>query len=269
MCYVLDPVCGLIRVMGERLTTLVYAALVEEEEVPRLPTSAAVLKEWPVVELTARDIQTGQSDCHICLMGFAEGDEAIRVPCGHLFHAECLKPWLLMRNLCPTCRFELPTDDARREFARKARIRKKHLRVRRKDLVTREYAELRFLAKLLGISGIQDSTSHFVLLEKIIHCGFVDIIQEDPSPKRTSTGSFASTACPADGTCDFDTDMGASSSDEAWTPEAVDIEATCRSSSEPLSSKTPRRGCCSSQSITAYATPDAVRRYTMIPRGVR
>ena len=29
------------------------------------------------------------------------------MPCSHLFHDECLVPWLERHNTCPVCRFEL------------------------------------------------------------------------------------------------------------------------------------------------------------------
>ncbi|KAH9261101.1 hypothetical protein BASA81_000805 [Batrachochytrium salamandrivorans] len=43
-------------------------------------------------------------DCAVCLETFAVEDEAKKLPCGHLFHAPCVLPWLQQKNTCPVCR---------------------------------------------------------------------------------------------------------------------------------------------------------------------
>jgi E3 ubiquitin-protein ligase RNF115/126 len=50
-------------------------------------------------------------NCSVCKDDFEINQELINLPCKHSFHDECLSPWLIERNSCPTCRFELPTDD--------------------------------------------------------------------------------------------------------------------------------------------------------------
>ena len=43
-------------------------------------------------------------DCGICLESFMDGDELIRLPCGHKFHSACLDPWVRCCGDCPYCR---------------------------------------------------------------------------------------------------------------------------------------------------------------------
>lgn len=69
------------------------------------------MKSLPIVKLTADDLNEEQ-DCAVCKDEFNEGDEAMKMPCKHIFHPDCIKPWLELHNSCPVCRFELKTDDA-------------------------------------------------------------------------------------------------------------------------------------------------------------
>ena len=51
--------------------------------------------------------------CYGCREDLQVGEEVQIMPCksNHVYHPDCLAPWLKAHNSCPVCRFELPTDD--------------------------------------------------------------------------------------------------------------------------------------------------------------
>jgi E3 ubiquitin-protein ligase AIP2 len=57
----------------------------------------------------------GDASCPVCMQDLFDGDTVVVLPCKHGMHPECIGPWLEQTNSCPTCRAELPTDDARYE----------------------------------------------------------------------------------------------------------------------------------------------------------
>ncbi|KAJ0715315.1 putative transcription factor C2H2 family [Helianthus annuus] len=42
--------------------------------------------------------------CSICLCEYEKKEKMGRLECGHWFHAECIRRWLLSKNVCPMCR---------------------------------------------------------------------------------------------------------------------------------------------------------------------
>lgn len=62
-----------------------------------------------------------ENTCAVCKDEFIPGIECLKMPCSHLFHSDCILPWLKERNSCPVCRFELPTDDEDFENRKKAK----------------------------------------------------------------------------------------------------------------------------------------------------
>ena len=49
--------------------------------------------------------------CTVCCEHIQLGSKGMFMPCGHIYHPDCLKPWLENNHTCPVCRFELPKQD--------------------------------------------------------------------------------------------------------------------------------------------------------------
>ena len=49
--------------------------------------------------------------CTVCCDNIEKGTKGMFMPCGHIYHPDCLKPWLETNNTCPVCRFDLPLED--------------------------------------------------------------------------------------------------------------------------------------------------------------
>lgn len=74
------------------------------------PASKAAIESMPTVEILEDHIET-ESHCAVCKEPFELKTEAREMPCKHLYHSDCILPWLSLRNSCPVCRHELPTDN--------------------------------------------------------------------------------------------------------------------------------------------------------------
>ncbi|XP_065169846.1 E3 ubiquitin-protein ligase RNF181-like [Atheta coriaria] len=90
------------------------------------PASAAAIASLPDVTIQKSSVQ-----CPICLKEFDTGLQVKEMPCKHIFHSECILPWLSKTNSCPLCRYELPTDNETYELYKAEQIRAKE---REKDL---------------------------------------------------------------------------------------------------------------------------------------
>nr|XP_043609847.1 uncharacterized protein LOC122581666 [Erigeron canadensis] len=63
--------------------------------------------------------------CAICKEMFEINDDVKELPCKHMYHPSCIIPWLLIRNSCPLCRYEIPVQEEEEE--------EKELKVRRRS----------------------------------------------------------------------------------------------------------------------------------------
>jgi E3 ubiquitin-protein ligase RNF115/126 len=69
------------------------------------------VEKLPVIEVTEELLESDSSQCAVCKDTFALGEKAKQMPCKHIYHTDCILPWLELHNSCPVCRHELPTDD--------------------------------------------------------------------------------------------------------------------------------------------------------------
>lgn len=72
------------------------------------PASRSAIDAMPTIKITQRHLNT-DTHCPVCKDKFELGSKARQMPCDHLYHSECIVPWLVEHNSCPVCRVELPS----------------------------------------------------------------------------------------------------------------------------------------------------------------
>ncbi|XVF08875.1 hypothetical protein REPUB_Repub07fG0041900 [Reevesia pubescens] len=87
----------------------------------RPPASKSVVENLPSVVVTQEDVVNNNTLCAVCKDEINLGEKMKQLPCAHRYHEDCIIPWLGIRNTCPVCRYELPTDDADYESRRSLR----------------------------------------------------------------------------------------------------------------------------------------------------
>ncbi|RRT58018.1 hypothetical protein B296_00037046 [Ensete ventricosum] len=71
--------------------------------------SRSSIDAMPIIKINQGHLRV-DSQCTVCLERFEIGSEAREMPCKHLYHSECIIPWLEQHNSCPVCRYEMPTQ---------------------------------------------------------------------------------------------------------------------------------------------------------------
>ncbi|MQL81871.1 hypothetical protein Taro_014349 [Colocasia esculenta] len=75
------------------------------------PASKSAVEGLLEIKITQELLASDDAQCAVCKDSFEVGTEAKQMPCKHIYHKDCILPWLELHNSCPVCRYELPTDD--------------------------------------------------------------------------------------------------------------------------------------------------------------
>lgn len=144
------------------------------------PASRRTLENLNLVTITVDDLQEeGNKECLICLEDQTLGSQACKLPCGHIFHQACVKQWLAKHAQCPSCRYELETNDPDYERLRKERMKTRKLRIRRNELDKKSISQLRTLCGSLSIDT-RDCFDKRDIIDKLVQSGKIDVTESAP-----------------------------------------------------------------------------------------
>ncbi|XVF67556.1 hypothetical protein PTKIN_Ptkin10aG0130800 [Pterospermum kingtungense] len=66
-------------------------------------TIIKLMKQQKYSSATTESLQE-MEPCCICQEEYADGNDTGTLDCGHDFHSNCIKQWLMVKNLCPICK---------------------------------------------------------------------------------------------------------------------------------------------------------------------
>ncbi|KAF8407425.1 hypothetical protein HHK36_006558 [Tetracentron sinense] len=77
----------------------------------RPPASKSAVDALLNIKISDELLQSDSAQCAVCKDMFELGTDVKQMPCEHVYHSDCILPWLALHSSCPVCRYELPTDD--------------------------------------------------------------------------------------------------------------------------------------------------------------
>ncbi|XP_060526632.1 E3 ubiquitin-protein ligase Iruka [Cylas formicarius] len=94
----------------EGLDAIVTQLLNQMDSTGPPPVSKAVIDALEVVEVTEEQV-TANLQCSVCWEHFSFKEAVRQLPCQHVYHENCIRPWLELHGTCPICRQNLGNDN--------------------------------------------------------------------------------------------------------------------------------------------------------------
>ncbi|XP_066246651.1 E3 ubiquitin-protein ligase Iruka-like isoform X1 [Euwallacea similis] len=94
----------------EGLDAIVSQLLNQMDSAGPPPVSKAVIDGLQVVEVTQEQVAQNMQ-CSVCWEQFQLKELVRQLPCLHIYHESCIRPWLELHGTCPICRQNL-TDES-------------------------------------------------------------------------------------------------------------------------------------------------------------
>ncbi|XP_031491984.1 E3 ubiquitin-protein ligase RING1-like [Nymphaea colorata] len=97
--------------LGDRLERLMeHLAEMDSGNYGHFPASKASVAAIPTIKITQAILAEDSLNCAICKDEFEADVDAKQLPCRHIYHGDCILPWLSQHNSCPICRYQLPLE---------------------------------------------------------------------------------------------------------------------------------------------------------------
>ncbi|XP_018564243.1 E3 ubiquitin-protein ligase RNF126-B isoform X3 [Anoplophora glabripennis] len=90
----------------EGLDAIVTQLLNQMDSTGPPPVSKDVIDALPIVEVTPEQV-TAKLQCSVCWEDFLSKENVRQLPCLHIYHEPCIRPWLELHGTCPICRQNL------------------------------------------------------------------------------------------------------------------------------------------------------------------
>ncbi|XP_011184093.1 E3 ubiquitin-protein ligase Iruka [Zeugodacus cucurbitae] len=94
----------------EGIDTIVTQLLNQMETSGPPPLPKEKIDEIPKVHVTSDDVNR-KTQCSVCWEDFRLNEIVRRLPCLHIYHENCIVPWLDLHGTCPICRKSLSDEE--------------------------------------------------------------------------------------------------------------------------------------------------------------